>query len=296
LFALAACLIAFSRPAPVRAAQGPDDIINGIGLIDFGAKPTFKVGDWARYHMSGKSDAGVVHDYIVTVLVGGEEHWWGEDCFWLETWTDVDSTSGQSIASLMSYEVFRDSSAFANMQYYVRKLIMGLTEDGTPEQTVYKRPASGLKTRQLPSRAFKVQIDTLGTELVTVPKGSYDCRKIQLLEGRGATGALGDSTDYTELREVRTTFMNPQVPITHIVREDIEQSFTRKAWKVGYSKDATPTVTLNSSFSSGQLVDFGTGLEAQLVPKRLRKSIAEQRAEITKPRSPARPAPKKKTG
>lgn len=295
-FALAAFVLACSLAMPGRAGKAPKDTINGIGLIDFGAKPTFKVGDWASYHITGHSELGVTEEYDVTLLVGGEEQWWGEDCFWVETWTTADSTFSKSIASLMSYDIFSDSSAFANMQLYVRKLINGVDEDGNADQTVFKRASSGLKTRSLPNRGFRVKIDTLGAESVTVPKGTFDCRKVGFTEGRGATGAFGDSTDYTELREVRTTFMNRKIPITHIVREDIEQAFTRRAWKVGYSKDAKPTVTLNSSFSRAELVDFGSGLEARMVPAHLRKSIAEQRAAAAKPRVPASPAAKKKTG
>ena len=296
VFTLTVCLLALSRPAPVRPAPAKHEIMNAIGLVDLGGKPTFKVGDWARYHMNGKNEQGVTLDYTVTVLIGGEEQWWGEDCFWLETQTAEEESFTESVASLMSYEVFRDTSAFLNMQLYVRKIINGLDEDGNPEQTVFKRPAAGLVKRELPSRGFKVQIDTLGRETVTVPAGTYDCRMVRFTEGRGTTGAEGDSTDYTELREVRTTYMSPRVPITHIAREDIEQTFTRKAWKVGYSKDATPTQTLNRSLASAQLIGSGGGLEARLVPKRLRKSIAEQRAEVAKPSPPVRPAAKKKTG
>jgi hypothetical protein len=295
-FALAACILACFLPTPGRTSKASKETINGVGLIDFGAKPTFKVGDWARYHITGSSEQGVSEEYDVTLMVGGEEQWWGEDCFWVETWTAVDSTYSQSIASLMSYDVFSDTAAFANMQLYVRKLISGLDDDGNADQVVFKRASSGLKTRSLPTLGFMVKIDTLGSESVTVPKGAFDCRKVRFTQGRGATGAFGDSTDYTELREVRTSFMNRKIPITHIVREDVRQAFTRRAWKVGYSKDAKPTVTLNSSLSSAQLVDFGSGLEARMVPPRLRKSIAEQRAEIARPRAPARPPARKKTG
>ena len=291
-FALAACVAACVLPA-VSSGKGPKDTINGVGLIDFGGKPTFKVGDWARYHISGHSEKGESEEYDVTLMIGGEEQWWGEDCFWVETWTVADTTFSQSIASLMSYEIFSDTSAFANMQLYVRKLINGVDEDGNADQVVFKRPSSGLRTRSLPNRGFLVKIDTLGIESVTVPKGTYECRKVSSTEGRGATGAFADSTDYTELREVRTTYVNRQIPITHIVLEDTRQAFTRKAWKVGYSKDAKPTVTLNSSIAIAKLIDFGSGLEAHMVPKRLRKSIAEQRAETAKPRTPPRPAAKK---
>ncbi len=294
-FVLAALLLPISDPSPLRASDPSLDRINGIGLIDFGVKPTFKVGDWARYHMSAKSDLGVVDDYNVTVLIGGEEQWWGEDCFWIETVTQSPGGGTQAVASLMSYEVFNDSLALPHMQLYVRKLITGLDADGEPVQVVYKRPASTLRTRETPTSQFKVQVDTLGRESVTVPKGAYDCVKLQFLQGRGATGARGDSTEYTELREVRTTYMSLKVPITHIVREDIEQSFTRKAWKVGYSKDATATVTMDRTVGSAQLVDTGSNMVSQTVPERLRKSIAEQRAEADRARAP-RPAVKKKTG
>jgi hypothetical protein len=295
-FVLAALLLPLSDPSPLRASDPSLDRINGIGLIDFGMKPTFKVGDWARYHMSAKSDEGVVDDYTVTVLIGGEEEWWGEDCFWIETVTQSAAGGAQAVASLMSYEVFDDSLALPHMQLYVRKLITSMDADGNPIQVVYKRPASTLKTRETPTSQFKVKVDTLGRESTTVPKGAYDCVKLQFLQGRGATGALGDSTEYTELREVRTTFMSPRVPITHIVREDIEQSYTRKAWKVGYSKDATPTLTLSHTLGSAQLVDCGSNMVSKSVPERLRKSIAEQRVEAARARAPARPAAKKKTG
>lgn len=290
LFALAACLLSLYGTAPSRATESGLDRINGIGLIDFGMKPTFKVGDWAKYHMSATSNLGVVDDYSVTVLIAGEEQWWGEDCFWIETWTESRASGTQAAASLMSYEVFNDSLALPHMQLYVRKLITSMDADGNAIQVVYKRPGTTLKMRETPVSQFKVQIDTLGHESVTVPKGAYECTKLQFLQGRGQTGARGDSTEYTELREVRTTFMSPRVPITHIVREDIEQTFSRKAWKVGYSKDALPTVTLDHTLGSAQLVDSGVGLQARMVPERLRKSIAAQRAQTA---PSARPAPSK---
>ena len=96
--------------------------------------------------------------------------------------------------------------------------------------------------------------------------------------------------------------MSPQVPITHIVREDIVQAFTRRAWMVGYSKQATPTVTLDRTRGTAELVDFGTsGQTARVVPADRRKSLDEQRAESAKAtkaapksaaKSPAKPAPK----
>lgn len=279
-----AALIPLALLPTGAGAQKPSTRINAIGLIDFSARPPLKVGSWARYRMQAKSELGVIDDYKLTVLVAGEEQWWGEDCFWIETWTDAVTGGGsQAVASLVSYDIFQDSLATPHLQLYVRKVINGLNPDGTPIEEVYKRPASTLKQREPLESQFKTKIDTLGAEHLTVPKGDFDTRKIQYFQGRSQTGSKGDSTDYTELRETRTTFMNSVVPITHIVREDIEQVFTRRAWMVGYSKQATPTVTLDRTNGSAELVEYGTsGQEARLVPGNVRKSLAEQRAAAAK--------------
>lgn len=296
ILALAACGLAVCRSGPAGAQANKPQRINAIGLIDFGAKPTFKVGDYVRYRMNAKSALGVVDDYTLTVLIAGEEQWWGEDCFWLESWTDAQGTSSQLVASLMSYDVFRDSLALKHMQMYVRKTINEFNPDGTPLQTVYKRPASSLKSRDPVGSQFRLLVDTLGTETITVPKGTFKCTKIRFLQGRGATGGSIDSTEYTELREVRTTFLSPEVPITHIAREDIEQSFTRKAWKVGRSKEATPTLTLDRTLGSAELIESGHGLAARMVPERLQKSLEHQRAESQKPKPTPKAATPKKSG
>jgi hypothetical protein len=288
----AALALALWAPTPPRAETLKPDRINGIGLIDFGLPPHFKVGDYARYHMSAQSALGVVDDYNLTVLIAGEEDWWGERCFWIETWTQSAGGGDQSIASLMSYDVFGDSLALPHMQLYVRKIANGIKEDGSLDQVVYKRPPTTLKMRDPLGSQFKLQVDTLGAETITVAKGVFPCTKLHFLQGRGATGARGDSTDYTELREERTTFMSPQVPITHIVREDIVQQMTRKAWKVGRSKDATPTVTLDRTVGSAELVESGSGLASRILPESMRKSIAERAAEAARKPAP-RPAKRK---
>ena len=49
------------------ATNKPVSRINAIGLIDYSRTPTFKVGDWVRYHMTSKSDLGL-SDADVAVL------------------------------------------------------------------------------------------------------------------------------------------------------------------------------------------------------------------------------------
>jgi hypothetical protein len=287
---LTAVVLTTLGPAPA-SAQKPAGIMNAIGLIDFGHPADFKLGSWAKYHMKAQSTAGATDDYKMTVLIAGEEEWWGEDCFWLETVTEVTQSSNLVVASLMSYDVFKDSLGLPRMQFYVRKVINGLDENGLPIQEVYRRPASTLRSRD-PLGNMSVRIDTVGTETVTLDKGTFDCTLVKFFQGKAQTGSAGDSTDYTELRETRTTFMSPKVPITHIVREDLEQSLSRKAWMIGKSKDATPLMLLEETKGGAVLVDYGENGTSRLLPESMRITLAESRARQAPPAA-TRPAPAK---
>src|SRR5262249_10125138 len=83
--AWAALLALALLPAASTASMGP---IDGIGLIDYSSPPDFRVGTWAKYHIVGHSQMGLEDDYFVTVIIAGEEEFWGERCFWVETHTD----------------------------------------------------------------------------------------------------------------------------------------------------------------------------------------------------------------
>ena len=267
------------------------DLINGIGLIDYSRKQDFKVGTWVKYHITGKSEMGMVDDYVVTVLIAGEENFWGEDCFWVETWTEPKGMPSSTIANLMSYAIFEDSMAVTNMQLYSRKLINEIDPTtGAPVQVVSKRNTSSLKYRRSPKENLTVLIDTLGTESVTVPHATYSTTKIHLRNGIGSTTDVGDSTMRTEVREERMIFMSPKIPITGIAREDMENSIKRKTWKIGQSQDA-PMHVMEISRGSAQLVDFGQGLKPSLVPEKYRKSLEDQapkKAAPAKSKSTAR--------
>lgn len=305
---LALTVLAALALVPTNAwAQKPAGLMNAIGLIDFGHPPDFKVGSWATYHVHALSALGVTDDYTMTVLIAGEERWWGEDCFWIETVTRSPLGGNTAVASLMSYDVFKDSLGLQNMQFYVRKVVNGLDEDGQPLQEIYKRPASTLKARTAFTPSFRLLVDTLGTETIHLDKGDFSCTKVQMTQGRSQTGAgsLGrderhpvqgpqaDSSDYVELKEVRTSFMTRTVPITHIAREDIHQKLSRRAWKIGKSSEATPLVTLDETQGSATLVDFGEHGTSQILPASMQKSIAELEAE--KKAATPRPAPARTT-
>src|SRR5436309_15459240 len=78
-------------PIQPRAAQQKVELVNGIGLIDYGQKPHFKIGEWVRYHVTGSIEMGMHDDYEASVLIGGEERCWGEDCIWVQTRTEPAS-------------------------------------------------------------------------------------------------------------------------------------------------------------------------------------------------------------
>jgi hypothetical protein len=288
---LALAILAVTLDTP-RALAAVSTTMNGIGLVDYRHKPTFKVGDWARYRMQARSELGMTDDYTLTVLIAGEEDFWGDPAFWIETWVDVPNRPPQTQASLMSYEIFGDSVATQRLLLYTRKMITTLNEDGTPKMDINKPAASTLRQRREVMNPAHYDIDTLGVDTVQTPKGELKALKILTKEGKGVTQAVGDSSVYTEVRENRTSWYAMEVPITHLAREDIESINARKSWMVGRSGDASTLNIRDRGLGSARLVDFGHGLEARLLPERLRHSIAEQlAAERGGAGHPAKPGP-----
>ena len=273
---LAAALVMLAVSAPDTFAQ--QQIMNGIGLVDYSKKPTFKVGDWARYRMTSESQLGMKDDYILTVVIAGEEDFWGDPGFWVETWVEYPGYAPQTRAALMSYEIFSDTSATEKLQLYMRKAILQLKEDGTPRIEINKPAASTLRARHEVKTPVEWSKEHLGQDTVQTPKGTFQARKVLLKQGKGVTQDVGDSTMYTELREDRTSWYADQVPITHLAREDIVTISSRKTWLTGRSGDALALNTRDKGVGSARLIDFGTGAEPRILPKHLRRSLAEQQA------------------
>jgi hypothetical protein len=278
--AVALAVLATLLPHPTRAIE---TLMNGIGLVDFSKKPTFKVGDWVRYRVTGASTSGETTDYTMTVVIGGEQRFWGEDCFWVETWTlPNDDAPAHGVATLMSYSIFGDSAAIPRMKLYMRKSITDVDQDGNPVEMLLKRPPLSLKTRQPPSERLAWDYDTVGTDTVNVPKGTFQSTKVVMRDGVAVTSEKPDSTLRTELIETRTIYFDPRIPITHIVREHIDQTTHKEVWAVGRSREGTGKVLAGRSMGDARLEDYGHGIEPQITPKRYRRSIREQEATATK--------------
>jgi len=293
LLAIGAVLSALAFLTSPTPAEGPIQI-NGIGLLDYATgRSECRVGTWARYRMFGRSELGVTSEYTVTVLIAGEEEWWGEDCFWVETQTVAPGQPPRTAATLMSYAIFDDSLAIPHMQLYMRKTIPGLNPDGTPAQELYKRAASSLKSREPVGGSIRWNVDTLATDtVVTTPKGAFRCRQVRIEQGTGVTAQAADSSLYTEVRETRLIFLTGQVPVTHVAREEIDYGAWRRTWLIGRSQESGPMRVMDRSRGAAELEDFGTsGWEAKLVPPAVRRSLAERRAAVRAgaAKAPARP-------
>ena len=287
---LAACAALALTPASSRAKSAP--LMNAVGLIDYSAKPDFKPGDWVSYHVTGANDQGEEADYFVTVLIAGEEKFWGEDCFWVETRTrKATATAPVVVATLMSYSAFDDSLPSVHMKMYMRKSITEISDEGVPREELIRRPLTTLKRREQSEHTTWL-VDSLGRDTVQVPRSVFQCAKLKLEEGVAATADYADSSTRTEVRDTRWVYMTPVVPITHLAREKIENSVKHKSWLIGHSQEGTPMLLVGLSQGDARLVDYGTGLESGLVPAKFRKSFREQEAagRVAPPRPKAKRA------
>ena len=81
----------------------------------------------------GEAKIGKTLSFDKVLLIAGEEEWWGDPCFWIETWTDAPGRPPETVCALMSYAIFDDSLAIQHMQLYQRKSCSGVNDDGLPK-------------------------------------------------------------------------------------------------------------------------------------------------------------------
>jgi len=286
-FLLAACVLEALGPA---RALAQDEVIDAVGLIDFSGRPNFHVGSWVKYRTVGKSLLGHSDDYTTTLLIAGEEVAWGEPCVWLETWVDRGARSSVT-ASLVSYAAFGDTMTNNHLGWFLREGINGLTPSGQPDLTLTTRQENELKLRKVnwdaePSQAH---LDTLGSESVTVPVGTFKALKVLRSRGQGGTTEQADSTIYYEEKVFETYYRNHEIPITGLIKIDIDDVQRGKSWAVGhFTRDSLHI--LERAQGSTTLVAMGRGdLLPKLVPPKLRRPIADRKlieAAMNQPMEP----------
>ena len=265
------CLVYFAaRP---RAASDQAKVMNGIAMLDYSTTSRWKVGTWVQYKMEGESEMGHRDDYLVTIVIAGEEVFWGDTCFWLETWTQHAGRQRRAVASLISYSVFDDSLAWARPQLYVRKVINGLDDEGLPRQEVYLRGADTFKIRNAIGADRTRNLDTLGWEQTTVPAGTFKSLKVHRKYWAGGSVVKGDSTLYDESHENTDSFYSADVPITRLVKQQFESVGYKKSWLIGQSQDA-PLRVVDKGEGTASLVGFGRDTTAALIPENVRKAVA----------------------
>jgi hypothetical protein len=283
--AVLALLLVAALPHPTQAGtrEGPMD---AIGNVDYNHGPRFKVGDWVKYRTKGESYQGYQTDYTVILLIAGEEMWWGEKCFWLETRTyNTGEDVPEIAASLMSYSVFEDTLPSARFTLYVRKTIDGLDENGRYAQQPFRRAENDIKRRVgLPEPERK--IDTLGVGRVEVPKGAFDALKVRRVTRKSVTAQEADSTVYYERVEDHMFWKSDQIPITGLVKIDMDNVQRRRVWMIGESANAPLNVAEHAT-GRMELLDFGSGMKSSAIPERFQRPISEQRAPSQPARRPA---------
>lgn len=290
-------LLLASCPLGAYAAK-PAGIVDAVGMIGYQFRPSFKIGDWVRYRTHGNSAQGYVTDYTVTILIAGEELWWGEECFWVETRTKYrDNPYEEVTASLISYAVFEDSLPNKHFQMYMRKMCDGIGDDGLLVQQPFVR-----SPRELTAREFEVyeparKVDTLGVKPVEVPKGRFDGLHIRQNYREAVTQQEGDSTVYFERNEDHDYYYSREIPLTCLLRIDQENTQRRRVWMAGESENAPMRI---DEFSKGatELIDFGSGMRTSYLPASVQRPLREQlrASEAKKPAPPPRRGAAKRQG
>jgi len=271
---------------PVSGSSAVDDqTIDGTLMVDYGRPPAFKVGTWVRYHCIANSKLGYHRDYDLTLLVAGEEDLWGDRCFWLESWTANSGKDPGYSASLVSYTAFGDTAAKNHATWFIRKMVTGPNgpSPGEPDISLWTRDNEEIRRRrsELPKDAATTRgttFDTLRVDTVAVPRGAW--RGPVVRERNRVISELmkGDSTYHQEREEIRTRKLAWEIPITHMVREDVVDTQNRRGWITGHSSEAKEE-ELEKGIMQTVLVDYGTsGLEARVIPPRLRMTIEQQKA------------------
>ena len=288
---LVACLTALFVTITARSAPAVDStLLDAIGSVDYTqGRSVIQVGSWASYRMTTSDDKRVIDDCTATVMIAGEEEWWGEDCFWVETLTQRGEGSVTPAATLMSFSIFEDSLPLRNVLLYQRKRIGDVDESGRPIQQTMRRGPNAIKARPQPNKELTVRTDTLGTDTLKTVQGDLVCLKVRTVKGFSATSQSADSSRYDETREVRVTDRSPRIPVTGNAHEEVETTTSRRVWATGHSSESSPLELISRTKVVLELVGYGTsGRESNLVPVEFRRSLAEQRAPAApRPKAPA---------
>jgi hypothetical protein len=300
LILLAALMLIAPRPS----RSSSNDLLDGITLLDFTGRSSPKVGSWVRYHTVSSSYLGYHDDYELVLLIAAEEEFWGERCFWLETWT-IEGGDTITTASLISYSAIGDTAAARHATWFERKTVRNLDESGLPEEMIPKRPPGEFRVprsqaghKPAEQEGTKDQsIDTLAVDTCRVPIGSFRGPTVRERNRVVQEVARGDSTVHYERLETRLRKLDSRIPLTRMVREDIDDVQRDRLWLTGQSAQSVSRV-----LEEARGVTLLTGYGERGVPSRIvsliPRRVAGRRLKWTDAKGnvvSASPAPAAKT-
>jgi hypothetical protein len=120
-------------------------------------------------------------------------------------------------------------------------------------------------------------------DTVITPLGTYSCEKIQTKRGTGTTQDIGDSTSYGEEYEITTSYMTPKIPLTHLARQDVDVTISKRTWRIGHSENGVPMQVMRHSSISARAIGYGEGMKSQSFPLDRQKSLPRLSASTATP-------------
>jgi len=221
--------------------------IDGTTMVDFSRPANFKVGSWVHYRSVSSSLLGAREDYDLWLLIAGEVEFWGERCFWLETWTKDHDRDTVYTAALITYAVFGDTAALRQPTWFQRETVGRTSGNGTPEVDVSLRDRNELRVaaadrgQRAPEERGTLErgFDTLAVDTCRLPLGSFRGPVAREISRFVQEVMPGDSTVHYERLVTRLRKLDDRVPITRTVREDILDTQTNDVWPIGESKKST---------------------------------------------------------
>lgn len=286
--ALAALAAAAMLPVHPARSQDTDAAIDGVGMVDYSKAPDFEVGSWVRYYTVVRGATGHFQEYWTTLVISGEEEFWGDRGFWLETITEDPGAHPKQVASLVSYDAFGDTAAVRQPTWFLRKTVRELDGAGRPIEMVQRRDANELRMRSSQRRRGELDpnrpdplYDTLAVDTTIVPLGTWRGPLYREFRRLTEPRTTADSTIEIYRKETRVRRMGAGIPITSMAREDVEEEISSKHWKTGFSAQARERV-IERAVARTMLVGFGKGNLPELVatPERARgKRLTPVRAK-----------------
>jgi hypothetical protein len=157
-------------------------------------------------------------------------------------------------------------------------VVNGVKQDGRPDVTLWTRNKNEVQLRRetWAKDDKPEQVDSLGTETVTVPAGTFETRKWRHRSATAQSADQGDSTVYYRRQLDRVYYLTPKVPFTNLALIEVDDHQQGKTWQAG-KFDQGPLHTLERARGRTELVGFGTsGVKALMIPVKSRGATIDR--------------------